>query len=174
MTVRFRYRYIAAVFCAGSFFSVFRLAICFMPPRRYLCSVFRRYLLYGNPTTSFDPRRSLFLRKLNKEYSCSYYYFFFSACDGCQRENAQGRLCLVPLHGVVCMHWKRGLGFVVCSRPRSRCFLYIQQKVKERLFAPREMSKAIRFYCVLARVPLWKFTLCEWVQLKLSASCAHF
>lgn len=58
----------------------------------------------------------------------------------------------------VCI-WKRGLDFVVSGGPRSRCFLYIQQKVKERLFATREMWKAVHFYRILARVSFWKIAL---------------
>lgn len=77
VTVRFQVQvYRCCILCRVVLFCI-QACNLLMPPRRYQCSLFRRYLLYGNPTTSFDPRRSLFLRKLNKEYSCSYYFFLF-------------------------------------------------------------------------------------------------
>lgn len=165
----FRYRYIAAVFCAGSFFSVFRPAICSCHLVAISAVCFAGISFTETPRLPLIHADLSFCESWIRSILALITFFFYFSSDGCQRENAQGRLCLVPLHAVVCMHLEREASislhgaFVVSCGPRSRCFLYIQQKVKERLFATREMWKAMHFYRILARVPFWKNrSLCQW------------
>lgn len=69
-------------------------------------------------------------------------FFFISPPMGVNGKTHKGVCALFRYTLLYVCIWKRGLDFVVSSGPRSRCFLYIQQKVKERLFATREMWKA--------------------------------